>query len=190
MATPNEYRSCLQSARLGDPAALDHLLAVCQPDIRRYAYRHCLMSDVDDAVQETMLIITRRLRTLRAVASFSGWLWRIVQRECRRLERRVFGFESLDEENIEQWLTVRSDEVLRLDLAHALESLPHHYREIILLRDFDEQTIQEIAAKMQLTVAATKSRLHRARQLMREYLISGTSNQNRKRGAKNQEGPR
>lgn len=179
MAIPNEHHSWLELARLGDTAALNHLLAVCQPDIRRYAYRHCLMSDVDDAVQETLLIITRRLRTLRAVASFSGWLWRIVQRECRRLERHVFGFESLDEEKMENWLTVRSDEVLRLDLAHALESLPDHYREIILRRDFDEQTIQEIAAHTHLTVPATKSRLHRARQLMREYLMSGTNNQNR-----------
>ena len=172
MAIPNEHHSWLESARLGDTAALNHLLAACQPDIRRYAYRHCLMSDVDDAVQETLLIITRRLRTLRAVASFSGWLWRIVQRECRRLERRVFGFEPLDEEKMENWLTVRSDEALRLDLAHALESLPDHYREIILLRDFDEQTIQEIAAHTRLTVAATKSRLHRARSQIREALTA------------------
>jgi len=129
------------------------------------------MSDVDDAVQETLLIITRQLRALRVVASFSGWLWRIVQRECRRLERRVFGFESLDEDKMEDWLMARPDETLHCDLVRALESLPNHYRDIILLRDFDEQTIREIAANIQLTIPATKSRLHRARQLMREYLM-------------------
>ena len=137
------------------------------------------MSDVDDAVQETLLIITRQLRTLRAVASFSGWLWRIVQRECRRLERRIFGFESFDEEKMESWLNAHSDEALHYDLVRALESLPHHYREIILLRDFDEQTIREIAANIQLTIPATKSRLHRARQLMREYLMSGMGEQDK-----------
>jgi len=172
MTVPEGHLAWLEAARLGDTTALHHLLAVYQPDIRRYAYRHCLMSDIDDAVQETLLIIVRQVRTLRAVASFSGWVWRIVQRECRRLERRMFGLWSLGEENMEDWLAVCSDETLHLDLVSALESLPSHYREIILLRDFSEQTIQEIAAEIQLSVSATKSRLHRARELMREYLRS------------------
>ena len=172
MALSEQHYSLLESARLGDTIALDHLLKVCQPDIRRYAYRHCLMSDVDDAVQETLLIVTRRLRTLRVVAAFSGWLFQVVRRECRRLERRVFGLDPYDEEKMESWLTVHSDETVRLDLISALESLPEHYREIILLRDFDEMTIREIAAKIQLTTPATKSRLRRARQLVREYLLT------------------
>ena len=172
MALSEQHYSLLESARLGDTIALDHLLKVCQPDIRRYAYRHCLMSDVDDAVQETLLIVTYRLRTLRVVAAFSGWLFQVVRRECRRLERRVFGLDPYDEEKMESWLTVHSDETVRLDLISALESLPEHCREIILLRDFDEMTIREIAAKIQLTTPATKSRLRRARQLVREYLLT------------------
>jgi RNA polymerase sigma factor (sigma-70 family) len=54
----------------------------------------------------------------------------------------------------------------------ALESLPPHYREIILLRDFEELSIRELAQQLALTPAAVKSRLHRARQLMREYLLA------------------
>lgn len=172
MALSEHHYSLLESARLGDTTALDHLLKACQPDIRRYAYRHCLLSDVDDAVQETLLIVTRRLRSLRVVASFSGWLFRIVQRECRRLERRVFGLDPYDEEAMGDWLAVQSDETVRLDLISALESLPEHYREIILLRDFNDMTIREIAAKTRLTTPATKSRLRRARQLVREYLLT------------------
>lgn len=162
----------LEAARLGDTAALDSLLKACQPDVRRYAYRHCLISDVDDAVQETLLIVTRRLRSLRAVAAFSGWLFQIVRRECRRLERRVFGLDPYDEEKMEGWLAIHPDETVRLDLVNALESLPEHYREVILLRDFHEMTIREIAAQIRLTASATKSRLHRARQLVREYLLA------------------
>ena len=167
-----QHHPLLEAARLGDTAALDHLLKICQPDIRRYAYRHCLMSDVDDAVQETLLIVTRRLRSLRAVAAFSGWLFQIVRRECRRLERRVFGLDPYDEERMVNWLATHSDETVRLDLIGALESLPEHYREIVLLRDFHEMTIREIAARIQLTTMATKSRLRRARQLVREYLLT------------------
>lgn len=167
-----QHHSLLESARLGDTAALDSLLKVCQPDIRRYAYRHCLISDVDDAVQETLLIVTHKLRSLRVVAAFSGWLFQVVRRECRRLERRVFGLDSYDEEKMQSWLATHSDETVRLDLIGALESLPEHYREIVLLRDFHEMTIREIAAQIQLTTPATKSRLHRARQLVREYLLA------------------
>lgn len=170
--TPREQLDPLiEAAQTGDPAALDHLLRRCQPDIRRYARRHCLMGDVDDAVQETLMILSRRVQSLRALVAFSSWLFTIVRRECRRLERRVWGIEHLDEQKAEQWLAARSVDELRLDLARALESLPAHYREIILLRDFEERSIRELAHQLALTPAAVKSRLHRARQLMRDYLV-------------------
>lgn len=172
MSIAEQHYPLLEAARLGDAAALEGLLRICQPDVRRYAFRHCLMSDVDDAVQETLLIVARRLASLRAVAAFSGWLFQIVRRECRRLERRLFRLDPYDEEKMETWLATSSDETVRLDLISALESLPAHYREVILLRDFHGLTIREIATQMRLTTPATKSRLHRARQLMREYLLA------------------
>lgn len=172
MSISEQHYSLLEAARLGDTTALDHLLRICQPDVRRYAFRHCLVSDVDDAVQETLLIVTHRLRSLRVVAAFSGWLFQIVRRECRRLERRLFRFDPYDEKKMEVWLATRPDEGIQLDLVGALESLPEHYREVILLRDFHEMTIREIAAQLRLSTPATKSRLHRARELVREYLLT------------------
>ncbi|MHB8534853.1 MAG: RNA polymerase sigma factor [Sulfuricaulis sp.] len=106
------------------------------------------------------------------MAAFSGWLFQVVRRECRRLERHVFDLDPYDEEKIENWLATHSDEIVRLDLISALESLPEHYREIILLRDFEGMTIREMAGRLQLTTTATKSRLRRARQLVREYLLA------------------
>ena len=167
-----QHHGLLEAARLGDTAALNRLLQLCQPDIRRYAYRHCLISDVDDAVQEALLIVTYRLQSLRVVAAFAGWLFQVVRRECRRLERRVFRLDPYDEEKMEHWLATQSDQTVRVDLIAALESLPAHYREIVLLRDFHEMTIREIAAQIRLTTSATKSRLRRARQLVREYLLA------------------
>lgn len=175
MLIAERYYPLLEAARTGDPAALDQLLRMCQPDIRRYARRNCLASDVDDAVQETLLILSRRLRSLRAVAAFSSWLFRIVQRECRRLESHLFGLDPYDEQLAETWLETRPQAMLRLDLVRALESLPSHYREVILLRDLEDLTIGEMALRLGLTSAAVKSRLHRARQLMREYLLEGAA---------------
>lgn len=162
----------VDAARTGHPQALERLLRACQPDIRRYAQRHCLVSDVDDAVQETLVILSRRVGSLRVVAAFSGWLLRVVQRECRRLGRKAFGFDPYDEEAVDRWLARHTDDTIRIDLVRALESLPGHYREVILLRDFDGMTIAEMARELALTPAAVKSRLHRARELTREYLLA------------------
>ena len=138
MAISAQHYPLLDAARCGDAAALSALLQLCQPDIRRYAYRHCLMSDVDDAVQESLLIVSRKIATLQILNAFSSWLFRVVKRECRRLERHVFGLDPLDEIKVENWLATHTDITLLLDLTRALESLPEHYRAIILLRDFEE----------------------------------------------------
>ena len=62
-------------------------------------------------------------------------------------------------------------ERLRLDLSRAIQSLPEHYREVILLRDIEELSIDEIVAVLGLTRESVKARLHRARIMIREYLI-------------------
>ena len=171
MALSEQHLPVLDAAHNGDPAALAQLLRLCQPDIRRYAQRSCMISDVDDAVQEALLVLSRRLSSVRMLAAFSGWLFQVVQRECRRLGRVTLNFDPYDQERAEQWLASQDTAGLRTDLVHALESLPHDYREVILLRDFAEMSIAEIAVELGLTVPATKSRLHRARQMAREYLI-------------------
>jgi RNA polymerase sigma factor (sigma-70 family) len=160
-------------AQTGDPAAINRLLAVCQADARRYAYRHCQASDVDDAVQESLFVIARKVKGLRAAAAFSSWLFTVIKRECRRLARATFRLDPLDEELAARQISRRSDESLRIDLARALESLPAHYLEVVLLRDFEELTIAEIAGQLGEQAAAVKSRLHRARELVREYLLAG-----------------
>lgn len=171
MALPERHLPLLDAAHRGDPDALDRLLQVCQPDIRRYAQRSCLISDVDDAVQEALLVLSRHLNSVRALAAFSGWMFKVVQRECRRLGRRVLDHDPYDDERAERWLAARDDAALRVELVNTLESLPRDYLEIILLRDFEEYSIAEIAEALGLSTAAAKSRLHRARAMAREYLI-------------------
>lgn len=163
----------IEAAQAGDLTALEHLLALAQPDVRRYARRTCrTASDIDDAAQEALFLVYRRVGSLRGVASFSGWLFRIVDRVCLRLARRALGLSSdLDLVDAELGFDSVPDADLRLDLATAIESLPRHYREVLLLRDVHELTIDEIAAQLQATRAATKARLHRARLLVREYLL-------------------
>lgn len=158
-------------ARDGDAAAITSLLAVAQPDIRRYARATCRTADVDDAVQDALCLLHRHIGSLRAVSAFSGWLFAVVRRECLRLARRGFG-QAAPLEVVEDRAEIahRPDHELRLDLAAAIQSLPAHYREVLVLRDLEELTIDEIAARLDTTRETVKARLRRARTLAREYL--------------------
>ena len=163
----------LDSARSGDPQAIQSLLTLAHPDIRRYARRSCrLTEDAEEAVQETLLVLYQRMGGLRVLTSFSGWLLAIVKRECLRLGLLSAKWIQVDSfENDERLVSMPMDE-LRHELTRTIQSLPEGYREIVLLRDFEVMTIDEISGRLGLTRETVKARLHRARKLMREYLAS------------------
>lgn len=167
-----QHLPILDAARRGEPNAVSQLLALCKLDVRRYAMRHCLVNVIDDAVQETLLTLARKVHMLQNAAALSSWLFKIVQRQCRRLGRTLLHFDPYEESKVDSWLAQRPEEAARIDVVHAFDSLPAHYREIILLRDCAGYTIGEIAAHSGLSITATKSRLHRARELTREYLLA------------------
>lgn len=160
----------LESARQGDLAAVEKLLILCRPGLRRIAQSQCASSvDPDDAVQESLLLIYRRIGALRTIAAFPAWTFSIVRRECQRLLRSMRGQVELPESDHPIFTyTDRFD--LRCDLAAAIQSLPDKYREAIILRDFEEFSITEIADRLLLTRQAVKSRIHRGRQMVQEYL--------------------
>ena len=164
--------SDLEAARGGDRPALERVLTRSRQDLRRYAEHHCVVNDVEDAVQESLFTASRRMMDLRQLECFASWLFRIVKRECNRMKRglRSFMHEPITEDIAAACQTEHRG--LTRDLAAAMESLPAHYREIVLLRDLEGLTIGELADRLGLTREATKARLHRARSLAREYLSS------------------
>ena len=91
------------------------------------------------------------------------------------LMRGVEELTSLDESR--ELAKVPPDE-LRIDLVNAIESLSPSHREVLLLRDLEDLTIGEIARRLGVTREAAKSRLRRARTLVREYLF-GTKDSGR-----------
>ena len=169
MAIPQD-QTLIIAAQQGDREAIQRLLVSCQFDIRRMARSECAnLEDADDAVQETMVQVYRRIGTLRTLASYSAWIYAIVRHECRRLMRHMRGRVELPDEDAPIFAR-HSNFSLSIDLAAAIESLPHKYREAIILRDCEERSITEIAESLELTREAVKSRIHRARQMIREYL--------------------
>jgi RNA polymerase sigma factor (sigma-70 family) len=63
--------------------------------------------------------------------------------------------------------------VLRKDLVAAIATLPEPYRKVLILRDIDELTAPEAADQLGISTDAVKSRLHRARALLRDHLLAG-----------------
>jgi RNA polymerase sigma factor (sigma-70 family) len=84
---------------------------------------------------------------------------------------RSLGVADVPAEDVDARLAHLATEDLRIDLGRAIRSLPDHYREVILLRDIEELSIDEIAGVLDLTRESVKARIHRARMLIREYLI-------------------
>ena len=165
-------KDLVSRATAGDTDAIADLLRLAQTDIRRYARRSCRNpSDAEEAAQEALIVLYRKIGALRQAGAISGWLFRIVNRYCVRLAMRLTGVAFAQEaEAIERRFARMPTEELRLDVAKAIESLPAHYREVVVLRDMEERTIDELAAQLSTTRETIKARLHRARGLLREYL--------------------
>lgn len=164
----------IEAARQGNSKAIADLLSICQPDLKRFARRTCSTTeDAEDAVQIALWKLYRQIGALRTVATFATWLFRIVERECFRLFRGRKTSESLDDLPIQDTPHAPAMPVdLRLDLARCIERLTPPYREVLILRDVHELTAPEVAAQLGLSIEAVKSRLHRARAMVREHLLS------------------
>jgi RNA polymerase sigma-70 factor, ECF subfamily len=142
-------------------------------------------ADAEDAAQEAFLKAFRNLGKFRGEAKFSTWLISITLNEARsRLrQKKTAKTESLDELNegghvspalLRDWREIPSEVLerreVRVMLQHAITDLPLIYREIFLLRDFEELSVNQSAEALGISVAAAKVRLHRARMMLQKKL--------------------
>jgi RNA polymerase sigma-70 factor (ECF subfamily) len=178
----------LEAARGGDRAALDRFLAHYQPLVYRFGLRMCGNPDVAaDVLQETLIAAARTLPGFRGDSAVSTWLYTIARSFCGKQRRRrkdapdPARVVSLDEPGAEIELIAGdgpapdkevSARELRRALEQAISSLEPMYREVLLLRDVEGLSAPEVGAVMGLGVDAVKSRLHRARVMVREQLAA------------------
>ncbi len=161
------------AAQKGDPEAINDLLLHCQPDLQRFARKVCATpEDVEDAVQETLWVVARKIDTLRAASAFTSWLFRVVKHHCFRLlrEEQWQLVVTVPDDWCDQTARVESESVSMHEVATAIANLPALYREVLILRDVENLTAPEVAARLDITVDAVKSRLHRARMSVRAAL--------------------
>ncbi len=141
-------------------------------------------ADAEDALQDTFLNAYTHLREFRRDSRFSTWLTRIAINAALHKVRRRREIVSLDETdpetgeftpvNFEDWRNdperqYEAEEARRM-VQEALEALTPPYRVVLALRDIAEMDTVETAEVLNLTIAAVKSRLLRARLMVREHL--------------------
>jgi RNA polymerase sigma-70 factor (ECF subfamily) len=149
--------------------------------------------DAEDTAQEAMLKAFANIRQFRAEARFSTWLIQITVNEAlmRRRRERTVPMEGLDglrsgrgddeseyaPRDFADWREIPSEALerkeVRLLLAEALGTLDRKYREVFMLRDMEHLNIQETAEALGITVASVKTRLLRARLMLRDLLAAG-----------------
>ena len=195
IATPRvtqDDRVLVALARDGDRAAFDELVRRHADGLYAVVMRLCADRDeAEEVTQEAFLRAWRGLPAFRGDAQFFTWLYRIGVNEARRradgMRRRAdVVVVSLDEqrEHASRDGSVQPvDRAERADLRRTLDAaiaaLPVDQRAALVLRDVEGLSTAQAAAVLGLREAALKSRLHRARELLR----AGLADHARRRGA-------
>lgn len=156
-------------ARSGDMEAFDELVSRYQIRLLRFTYRMLQhKSEAEDAVQETFVRAYRGLQSYRPDGFFSSWIYRIALNECRRRMRSrkpTVGLENVQQVALgpDPQQTVLTHERNR-QLRDAIETLPDHYRLVLMLFYFDELSVEQISQTISVSTSAIKVRLHRGRE--------------------------
>ncbi|MFE1443569.1 RNA polymerase sigma factor [Streptomyces sp. NPDC058739] len=167
------------AAQRGDVEALTALVYGSYPHVHRFAHTLCATpQDAEDAAQEALIILYRKIGMLRASGALASWMFRIVRNEClRRTRALVHRGPAADSEGPDTTGdTARSaeeDVLLRLEaerVAAAVAALPADQRRVLVMRDIQGLPGRTVADRLGLSTAAMKSRLHRARSTVRESL--------------------
>lgn len=190
-ATP-DYRNAsddelVRAAQAGHNRAFDELVVRYRDKVYRLSYkilRH--EDDASEALQDAFLSAFRGIKKFKAESTFSTWLYRIATNaSLMKYRKRRDGHVSLEQSQsagddpgeamqLPDWSTQPLDELLDAEtrevMAEGISLLPEDDREVFQMRDILEMSNADVADKLGLTVAAVKSRLHRARIRLRNHL--------------------
>jgi RNA polymerase sigma-70 factor (ECF subfamily) len=146
-------------------------------------------ADAEDCAQEAVLKAFKNIRQFRSEARFSTWLIEIAINEARmrRRKQRTDLMEPIEKGQEEEasyaprefadWREIPSEALERKEvrerLAAALGSIGENYREVFVLRDMEQLSIEETAKALGISMASVKTRLLRAKLMWRDLLAPG-----------------
>lgn len=153
----------------GDASAFDELVRRTQGLVRKTAYPLLRPDQVEDAMQESFLVVYQKLHHLREPDAFQAWLVRIVLRVCYAIAHKTPLVAEADHTRAGQ-----EDEAAalahRLDLKAALARLKEEDRSILILREMLGFSYEEVAYTLRLPLGTVRSRLHYGRKKLAQLL--------------------
>ncbi len=176
----------VRAAQVGETRAFDELVNRYREKVYRLSYkilRH--EDDAAEALQDAFLSAFRGLKNFKAESTFSTWLYRIATNAAlmkyrkRRVghvsfEQSQSGAEEAEGLQIPDWSTQPVEDLLTAEMREvmeeALDRLPEDLKQVFLLRDVEGLSNADVAESLGLSVAAVKSRLHRARIQLRDRI--------------------
>jgi RNA polymerase sigma-70 factor, ECF subfamily len=178
----------LEAIRSGDKRAFSDLVRELEPFVRGTSMKVCRDKAVaDENAQDTLVTMHRNLHQFEGGSRFTTWLYTVIVNNCRmKRRRRKIDQASLSLEELQassadgsvpELVGSSTDtEVLASELRHvlgrAIESLPEEYRSVFVLRQVEMLSTRETAEALSLSESAVKSRLYRARAMVRSSIES------------------
>jgi RNA polymerase sigma-70 factor (ECF subfamily) len=176
--SPSALNELVARACQGDREALEGVLATVAPSVHRFSLRMCKnVHDAEDVLQDTLLAIANHLGEFEGRSSLSSWAFALTRSACTRKRRGLKNQPPVSDDRLAEAPDGAptpearvADQELASALSSALDGLSDDYREVILLRDIEGLSAPEAASSLGISVDATKSRLHRAREALRASL--------------------
>ncbi len=163
----------VSAAQQGDPRAITTLVCDSHTHVQRFARMLCSTpQDAEDAAQEALIVLYRKIGTLRTTAALASWMFQIVRNECIRRSRVTFR-PPIPATSVEP--SAEDAALVRLEIERIVESiseLPAEQRAVLVLRDIQGLSGAATANALGLSRAAMKSRLHRGRATLRSALTA------------------
>ncbi len=150
---------------------MDRHLAIVKKRIRTLVRNS---PEAEDLVQEVLLKVWLRLSTFRSESSFRTWVTQIATNEalqlfrrerCRRITPVRHDFDTMTSLSESPFQLLARREKIQLT-RNTIAKLPAKYRQVLVLRDFEELSEKEAAHSIDVSVPAVKTRLRRARQML------------------------
>ena len=170
----------LDRARAGDALAFGSLVSAYLPRVIAVARGYVGDSgDAEDVAQEVFFKVHRKLATFREDSSFFTWLYRItintatdfVKRRGNRKARQIEEFERLPvADSSDSPITRITREELRAEIRDSMALLPEQFRAVLVLREIEQLSYEEIAETMACAIGTVESRLFRARARLKVLL--------------------
>jgi RNA polymerase sigma factor (sigma-70 family) len=163
----------VSAAQQGDPHAITTLVCDSHTHVQRFARMLCSTpQDAEDAAQEALIVLYRKIGTLRASAALASWMFQIVRNECIRRSRLTLR-RTIPANPVEP--SAEDAALMHLEIERIVESisdLPAEQRAVLVMRDIQGLSGAATAQALGLSRAAMKSRLHRGRETLRSHLTA------------------